>query len=372
MTNAVTEEQVIAALNTVPEPELGGSLVSNNMIKNVAVTDGSVVSFTVELTTAACPLKNQIRDSAEAAVRELPGVSEVHVEISSRSQGHSHGGLPDKESIDGVTHVIAVASGKGGVGKSTVAANLAVALSQQGAKVGLMDSDVFGPSIPMIMGIDETPRAYEGDNGQPVIIPLERHGVKVMSIGFLIDESQPVIWRGPMVTQLLRQFLYEVHWKPLDYLIIDMPPGTGDVALTLVQALPLTGAVIVTTPQNVATADVIKSMQMFSKVNVPLLGIVENMAYFVAPDTGTRYDIFGTGGAERLSQQLDVPLLAQIPLGMSVREGGDAGNPAVVSDASDAYAEVFQSVAKAVTERVEHVVECQSGNNGGCPSCSSR
>ncbi|NJN67469.1 MAG: Mrp/NBP35 family ATP-binding protein [Chloroflexaceae bacterium] len=345
----VTTEQVLAALDTVPEPELGGSLVSHQMIKNVTVNDG-VVAFAIELTTPACPLKNQIRDSAEAAVRAIPGVQEVQIEMAARTRGHQ--GLPDKLPIPGVEHVVAVAAGKGGVGKSTVAVNIAVALAQEGARVGLLDADIFGPSVPMIMGITEYPKAYEKDNGQMVIIPLEVHGVKVISLGLLIEEDQPVIWRGPMVTQLLRQFFYDVTWSPLDYLIIDMPPGTGDVALTMAQALPLSGSLIVTTPQAVATADVVKAMKMFQKVEVPLLGIVENMAYFVAPDTGIRYDIFGTGGAERLANQLDVPLLGQIPLGLSVRSGGDEGIPATTSDAPDAYAEVFRDVARQLAARI--------------------
>ncbi len=347
-TPIVTEEQVMAALDNVPEPELGGSLVSHNMIKDVKITDG-VVSFAVELTTPACPLKSQIQESAQAAVQALPGVKAVEVAMTASPRSR---GAMEQTAIPGVTHIIAVAAGKGGVGKSTVAVNTAIALAKEGAKVGLLDADVFGPSVPMIMGIDEYPAAYEQEDGRTIIVPILTHGVKVMSLGFLIQEDQPVIWRGPMVTQLLRQFSYDVEWQPLDYLIIDMPPGTGDVALTISQSLPLSGALIVTTPQMVATADVVKAMQMFRKVNVPLLGIVENMAYFVAPDTGKRYDIFGTGGAERLAHQLDVPLLGQVPIGLSVREGGDTGVPAATSDAPDAYADVFQAVAQQVAARV--------------------
>lgn len=350
---AITEEQVIAALDTVPEPELGGSLVSHNMIKNVSITDNTVVSFTIELTTPACPLKSKIHDSARDAVAALPGVTDVQIEMSSSPRARS--GM-EQASIPGVTHIIAVAAGKGGVGKSTVAVNVAIALAQEGARVGLLDADVFGPSVPIIMGIEDRPQAYEREDGQPVIVPVLSHGVKVMSLGFMIEEDQPVIWRGPMVTQLLRQFFYDVAWSPLDYLIVDMPPGTGDVALTMAQSLPITGALIVTTPQHVATADVVKAMQMFRKVDVPLLGIVENMAYFVAPDTGNRYDIFGTGGADRLAHQLDVPLLGQIPLGLSIRQGSDNGLPAVVNDATDAYSEVFRALAKETAARVSVVV----------------
>lgn len=354
----VTEEQVIAALDTVPEPELGGSLVSHNMIKNVSVK-GSAVSFSIELTTPACPLRSQIQSNAEAAVRALPGVTEVNVEMTSAPR--SGGTMPGKQHIPGVKHIFAVAAGKGGVGKSTVAVNLAVALAQEGAQVGLLDADVFGPSAPMIIGTSEYPRAYEKENGEPVIIPLTHHGIKLISLGLLIEENQPVIWRGPMVTQLLNQFFFNVAWGELDYLVIDMPPGTGDVALTLAQTLALSGALIVTTPQRVATADVVKAMEMFRKVDVPLLGIVENMAYFVAPDTGTRYDIFGKGGAERLANQLDVPLLGEIPLGMSVREGGDTGKPATLNDAPDAYAETFREVARQVAARVSVVTAAAQG-----------
>ncbi len=345
----VSEQQVLAALSTVQEPELGGDLVSRRMIKDVTIT-GGVVSFTVELTTPACPLKDRIRAEAEAAVRGLPGVSEVRVEFSANVRRHA--GIPEQAAIPGVANVIAVAAGKGGVGKSTVAANLAVALAQEGASVGLLDADVFGPSMPLMFGVRGQPEAVSDENGQAMMIPLQGHGIKLMSVGFLIDDSQPVIWRGPMVSQLLRQFLYQVAWAPLDYLIIDMPPGTGDVALTLAQSLPLTGALIVTTPQQVATIDVVKAMEMFKKVNVPLIGVVENMAYFIAPDTGARYDIFGSGGAERIAAQQGLPLLGQIPLGMAVRAGGDNGQPAVISDVPDAYAEVFRSVARQIAGRI--------------------
>lgn len=358
-TTTVSEEQVIAALDTVPEPELGGTLVSHNMIKNVRVQDG-VVSFAIDLTTPACPLKSQIRDSAEVAVRAIPGVRDVQIEMTSSARKTSS--TPEKQHIPGVKHIFAVAAGKGGVGKSSLAVNVAVALAQEGAKVGLLDADVFGPSVPIILGVNEVPHAYEREDGQPVIIPLDIHGVKVISIGLLIEDDQPVIWRGPMVTQLLRQFFYDVAWGELDYLIVDMPPGTGDVALTLAQSLPLSGALIVTTPQVVATTDVVKAMQMFRKVDVPLLGLVENMAYFVAPDTGKRYDIFGTGGAERLSSQLDVPVLGQIPLGASVRSGGDAGQPAVTSDAPDAYAEIFRDVARKVAARISVLTHAEEAS----------
>jgi ATP-binding protein involved in chromosome partitioning len=351
----LSEQLVLQALGSVQEPEIGGDLVSRKMIKNLRV-EGDSVRFTVELTTPACPLKDQIKDECEAALERIAGVPKERVSIDFSAQVRPRGGVLDKAAIPGISHVIAVAAGKGGVGKSTVAVNLAVALAQEGARVGLLDADIYGPSIPLMMGTKgRQPEAATAGNGQPVMIPIEAYAIKMISVGFLVDDSQPVIWRGPMVSQLLRQFLYQVDWGQLDYLIIDMPPGTGDIALTLAQSLQnvgLTGVVTVTTPQTVATLDVLKSMEMFKKVNVPLLGIIENMAYFVAPDTGARYDIFGSGGAARLADQIGIPLLGQIPLGISVREGGDSGRPAVTSDMPDGYAEVFRDVARQLAARV--------------------
>jgi ATP-binding protein involved in chromosome partitioning len=351
----LSEQLVLQALGTVQEPELGGDLVARKMIKDVQIA-GDRVRFTVELTTPACPLKDQIKDECEAALERVAHVPKEHVTIEFSSQVRTRGGVLDKAAIPGVSHVIAVAAGKGGVGKSTVAVNLAVALARDGARVGLLDADIYGPSVPLMMGVKgQQPEAATSPSGQPIMIPIEAYGIKMISVGFLVDDSQPVIWRGPMVSQLLRQFLYQVDWAPLDYLIIDMPPGTGDIALTLAQSLQnvgLTGAVTVTTPQSVATLDVLKSMEMFKKVNVPLLGIIENMAYFIAPDTGARYDIFGSGGAARLAEQIGIPLLGQIPLGISVREGGDSGRPAVISDMPDAYADVFRDVARQLAARV--------------------
>ncbi|HEU5088065.1 MAG TPA: Mrp/NBP35 family ATP-binding protein [Roseiflexaceae bacterium] len=352
---AVTEDHILKALSTVEEPELGGDLVSRRMIKNITIT-GDDVRFDVELTTPACPLKDQIQDECEQALERIAGLPRERVHINFTARVAPRGGLPDKAAIPGVSHVIAVSAGKGGVGKSTVSTNLAVALAQEGARVGLLDADVHGPSIPLMLGAKgHQLQATIGPDGQQAMVPAERYGIKMMSIGFMVDDQQPVIWRGPMVSQLLRQFLYQVAWAPLDYLIIDMPPGTGDIALTLAQSLQnvgLTGVVSVTTPQAVATLDVLKSMEMFKKVNVPLLGIVENMAYFEAPDTGKRYDIFGSGGAARLAGQLDVPLLGQVPIGVSIREGGDTGRPAVTSDMPDSYASVFRDIAGKLAARI--------------------
>jgi ATP-binding protein involved in chromosome partitioning len=340
---ALSEQQVLDVLRTVQEPELGGDLVSRRMIKQILI-DGERVGVTVELTTPACPLKDQIEGEVVAAVMSV-GASSVDVEFTANVK--ARGGVPDKATVPGVAHLLAVASGKGGVGKSTVAVNTAVALAQEGARVGLLDADVYGPSAPLMLGVKRMPAQHEGK-----IVPLIAHGIKVMSVGFLIDDRQPVIWRGPMVSQLLRQFLFEVAWGELDYLVIDLPPGTGDIQLTLVQAAPLSGGLIVTTPQDVALADAIKGVEMFRKTNVPVLGIVENMSYFVAPDTGKRYDIFGHGGARTAAQRLDIPFLGEIPLGMSIRAGGDTGHPAVVSEAPDAYAQAFRAIAQKLAARI--------------------
>jgi len=351
----VTEQDVLRALRTVQEPELGGDLVARNMIKDLLI-DGPKVTFTIELTTPACPLKDQIQQECEQALERLANVPREQLQINwSAKVRPRHSGL-DKQAIPGVSHIIAVSAGKGGVGKSTTAVNLAVALAQDGAQVGLLDADVYGPSVPLMLGMrGQRPSMLPNQQGDPTMVPLEAYGVKMMSVGFMIDDNQPVIWRGPMVSQLLRQFLYQVAWAPLDYLILDMPPGTGDIALTLAQSLQnsgLTGVVSVTTPQAVATADVLKSMEMYKKLDVPLLGIVENMAYFVAPDTGTSYDIFGSGGAAALAERMGVPLLAQLPLGMSIREGGDTGRPAVLSAQPDAYALAFQTLARRLAARI--------------------
>ncbi|GAB4110037.1 MAG: iron-sulfur cluster carrier protein ApbC [Roseiflexaceae bacterium] len=351
----LTEARVLQALSTVEEPELGGDLVTRRMIKNIQI-DGDRLSFEIELTTPACPLKDQIREECEQALLKIAHIPTEMVSISFTSQVRPRGGFMEKTPIPGISHVIAISAGKGGVGKSTVSVNLAVALAQEGARVGLLDADAYGPSIPTMLGTKgQHPRPFVRPDGQQMMTPIESYGIKMISIGFIVDDAQPVIWRGPQISQLLRQFLYQVEWGELDYLLIDMPPGTGDIPLTLTQSLQnagLTGAVSITTPQAVAALDVLKSMEMFKKVNVPLLGLIENMAYFVAPDTGTRYDIFGSGGAERLAAQLDVPLLGQIPIGMSIREGGDVGNPAVTQDLPDGYADTFRDIARRLAARV--------------------
>ncbi len=340
----VNTNAVMAALGTVQEPELGGDLVSRKMIKDLKVNAGKV-SVTVELTTPACPLKDQIEAEVRAAVMQVRNVVEVGVEFTSNVKPRP--GMFDKTGIPGVSHVLAVASGKGGVGKSTVAVNLAIALAEDGARVGLLDADVYGPSAPLMTGITTQPRTVDGK-----LEPIEAHGLKVMSVGFMVAPDQPIIWRGPMVSSLLRQFLYEVRWGELDYLVIDLPPGTGDIQLTLAQALPLSGSVIVTTPQDVALADVVRGVEMFRKLSVPILGVIENMSYFCCPNCGTRAEIFAHGGGDRTSQRLKVPFLGEIPLSARIREGGDRGEPAVLSDAPEAYAEAFRGVARNLAGRI--------------------
>lgn len=339
----VSKEQVLAALSHVQEPELHQDFVSLNMIENVEIS-GENVSFTVVLTTPACPLKGQIEAECTAAVMEIPGVSKVAVHLDSRVPADSR--LMGKVTV-GVKNTIAVASGKGGVGKSTVATNLALSLALDGAKVGLLDADIYGPNIPLMMGVDAKPKAFDGK-----IMPPVGHGVKLISMGFLVDPKQPLIWRGPMLHGTIRQFLEDVNWGELDYLVIDLPPGTGDASLSLAQSMSLTGAVIVTTPQQVATTDVIRSVGMFRQLNVPILGLVENMSYFIAPDTGNRYNIFGEGGGRAMADENHLAFLGQIPMEITVREGGDGGSPVVVGNPESESAQTIRRVARSVASLV--------------------
>lgn len=335
----ITEAQVLAALGKVMDPELGKDLVTLNMIKDVKV-DGTAVSFNLVLTTMACPLKKELEANCVNAVRAIPGVTAVN--LTTGAQVPKSKQLPDKEAIPGVKNTIAVASGKGGVGKSTVAVNLAMALAQTGAKVGLLDTDLYGPSLPLMMGIHEPLQATPEEK----LIPLEKFGMKLVSVGFMLDEETPLIWRGPLVMQLVKQFLVGVEWGELDYLVIDLPPGTGDVQLTLVQTIPLTGTVIVTTPQDVALIDARRAIKMFNEVKVPVLGIIENMSYFVCPHCGTRSDIFGHGGAQHEAERLGVPFLGAVPLDMTIRETSDAGLPVVATQPDGPHARVYRDIAQ--------------------------
>jgi len=340
----VTQEQVLAALSQVREPELGRDLVTLNMIKELAV-NGPRVSFTVELTTPACPLKEQIEREAREAVMRIPGVEQVDMRLISNVRAHASGSA--QGAIPGVKNIIAVASGKGGVGKSTVAANLAVALAQAGAQVGLLDADIYGPSIPMMLGVTDKPKESDGH-----FLPPLHHGVKVMSIGFFLDLNTAVVWRGPMVGKAIQELIRGADWGELDYMVVDLPPGTGDAQLTLCQSVPVTGAVIVTTPQDVALSDVLKAIAMFEKVKIPMLGIIENMSYFVCPHCNQRTEIFKYGGGRAASQRLNIPFLGEIAIDPAIAVSSDAGEPLVVRAPNSPQSKQFHEVAGQVAARV--------------------
>ena len=329
----MTTEKILEALSNVQEPDLGKDLVTLNMVKDIEIS-GNNVSFTVVLTTPACPMKDMIKNACVNAIKILvnkEAIVKVNFTSNTTTKRTDPGSVLPK-----VKNIIAVVSGKGGVGKSTVAANLALALSQGGAKVGLMDADIYGPSVPIMFGLrGERPMMMDVGNDKGMIVPLERYGIKIMSIGFLVDEKNAVVWRGPMVSSAIRQFVTDVFWGELDYLVVDMPPGTGDIHLTLVQTVPVTGVVIVTTPQDVALADAKKGIAMFgqAQVNVPIIGLVENMSYFTPAELpNNKYYIFGKEGGRRLAEEYDLPFLGQIPLVQSIREGGDQGVPIMMSD----------------------------------------
>lgn len=333
-----TPEMVLAALSKVQEPELHRDLVSLNMIRNLQVDDG-LVKFDLVLTTPACPLRGKIESEARQAVAAVPGVKEVKVNLTSNVPADGK----TRELLDlPVRNAVAIASGKGGVGKSTVAVNVAVALAQSGAKVGLLDADIYGPNIPIMMGVAKLPPMDDGK-----LVPAETYGVKMMSIGFLVKPGQPLIWRGPMLHTAIRQFLSDVQWGELDYLIIDMPPGTGDAQLSLSQSIPLSGGVIVTLPQNVSLEDASRGLAMFQTVNVPILGVIENMSYLELPD-GTRMEVFGSGGGKRLANYAGVPYFGEIPMDPSVRVGGDEGIPIVVSNPDSAPARALKSLSEKI------------------------
>ncbi len=329
---SMTHEQVLAALSNVQEPDLGKDIVTLNMVKDLQI-EGNSVSFTIVLTTPACPMKDMMRNASINAIQLLvnkEAVVKVNFTANTSSRRNDNAAVLPK-----VKNIIAVVSGKGGVGKSTVAANLALALAQGGASVGLMDADIYGPSVPIMFGVrGERPKMIpQGEKG--LIVPIEKYGIKLMSIGLLVDEKNAVVWRGPMASSAIRQFVTDVYWDELDYLVIDMPPGTGDIHLTLMQTVPVTGVVVVTTPQEVALADAKKGIAMFgqAQINVPIIGIVENMSYFTPAELpGNRYYIFGKEGGKRLAEEYDIPFLGQIPLVQGIREGGDKGIPVMESD----------------------------------------
>lgn len=341
----VTQESVLSALRQVQDPDLHKDVVALNMVKDLAIEAGRV-AFRLVLTTPACPMKEQMEQAARAAVQALPGVTEVSVRMDSEvPKGFQ---LAGKQSIPGVKNVIASSSGKGGVGKSTVAVNTALALAEVGASVGICDCDVFGPNIPMMMGVYGLPPSA-GDKIKPAL----SHGVEVMSLGFLVPEDKPVIWRGPMVSGLIKQFLYEVDWGQLDYLVLDLPPGTGDTQLTMAQLLPVAGAMVTVTPQSVATHDAVKGMLMFKQLEVPILGVVENMSYFVCPcGCNHRTDIFGHGGGRKMAEQHEVRFLGEVPLDAAIRDGGDNGQPIMIAAPTSPQAEAFRHIASQVASQV--------------------
>ena len=334
---ALTEAAVRDALRTVQEPELGGDLVTRNMVRDLAIT-GSDVAFTIELTTPACPLKDQIEGEVRKALAPL-GVQGLAIEWSASVRRASP--RTAEQLVPGVKNVIAVASGKGGVGKSTVSVNLAVALAKAGATVGLLDADITGPNIPMMLGIDGQPTASASNK----IVPLERYGVKAISIQFFVPEGQPIVWRGPLIGGAISQFLRDVDWGELDYLVVDLPPGTSDAQLTLAQAVPISGTVLVTTPQDVALSDVGKALAMLERLNVPIIGLVENMSAFVCPHCGEATEIFGRGGGERFAEQHGIQFLGRVPIDVTVRQGGDAGVPAVAQREPGPAAQALEHVA---------------------------
>lgn len=344
-----TQESIVSALRAVKYPGYSRDIVSFGLVRDVAV-EGNKVSILLLLTSNSGAVAQQLKTDVEKVVQSLPGVSAVNVDVQLQSGPRAAGGqnpFSGQAKVPGIRKVIAVASGKGGVGKSTVSVNLACALQQLGARVGLLDCDIYGPSIPLMMGINERPTL----SPEQKMVPPENYGVKLMSIGFLIDGDTPVIWRGPMIMKTIQQFITEVDWGQLDYLLIDLPPGTGDAQLTLCQTVPLDGGVIVTTPQEASLSVVRKGVAMFEKVNVPILGIVENMSYFTAP-TGERIEIFGHGGGQAEAKRKNVPFLGEVPIFVDIRTGGDKGVPVTVSAPQDPSGQAFMAVARTLSKQL--------------------
>ena len=341
----IEQGAVLQALSRIVDPDLGRDIVSLGFVKNVSI-DGGRVSFSIELTTPACPVKDQMRDQALGLVRALDGVTDVQVEMTAAVRTAV---VPDgtRAPVAGVRNIIAVGAGKGGVGKTTVAVNLAVALAKRGSRVGMLDGDIYGPNVPIMLGL----RTQLTTDGQK-ILPAENHGVQVVSMGFLTNDDAAVIWRGPMLHGAIQQFFREVAWDNLDYLIVDMPPGTGDVALSLSQTVPVAGAIVVTTPQQVSLADSRRAVRMYQKLNIRILGLVENMSHFACPSCGTESDIFGRGAAAGLATDMEIPFLGSIPIYQPIREGGDAGRPIVTTEPDAPAARAFFSVAEQAAAQV--------------------
>jgi ATP-binding protein involved in chromosome partitioning len=355
------KEAVLNALRVVVDPDIRRDIVSLGFVKDLAIDQGRV-SFTIELTTPACPVKDQLRDQAVGAVRALPGVAQVDVTLSAkvRSASAPQTGRPP---LPGVKNVIAVGAGKGGVGKTTVAVNLALALAKCGSRVGLLDGDIYGPNVPIMLGL-QTQLTTDGKQ----IVPAEKYGVQVVSIGFLTQDDAPIIWRGPMLHGAIQQFFREVAWKDLDYLIVDMPPGTGDVALSLSQTVPVVGAIVVTTPQQVSLSDSRRAVRMYQKLNIPPMGIVENMSYYSCPNCHHEADIFGHGGGEGLATEMGVPFLGRLPIYQPIREGSDSGIPLVIAEPASAAARAFLTVAERTAAQVSIAAhQTAEANRGKIP-----
>jgi ATP-binding protein involved in chromosome partitioning len=341
----VDQTAVLDALKVVRDPDLNRDIVSLGFIKGLKI-EGGRVSFTIELTTPACPVKDQMRDQARAAVLQLPGVSTVDVQLSARVR-EAVGADGARQSVPGVKNVIAVGAGKGGVGKTTVAVNLAIALAKCGGKVGIMDADIYGPNVPIMLGM----KSQLTNDGQK-ILPAEKYGLQVISMGFLTTDDAPIIWRGPMLHGALQQFFREVRWVDLDYLVVDLPPGTGDVALSLSQTVPVAGSIIVTTPQQVSLADSRRAAAMYRKLNIPPLGVIENMSYFVCNNCQHEADIFGHGGGEAMAGELGIPFIGRIPIYQPIREGSDVGVPLMISEPESPAARAFMAAAERTAAQV--------------------
>ncbi|CAN5803907.1 Mrp/NBP35 family ATP-binding protein [soil metagenome] len=338
MSTQVTEAAVLDALRAVRDPDLHRDIVALKFVKNVRITGGHV-AFTIELTTPACPVKDQMRDQARELVLQLPGVTAVDIEMTARVRAS----VADvgKVAVEGVKNIIAVGAGKGGVGKTTVAVNLAIALSQCGGRVAMVDGDIYGPNVPIMLGIS----TQLGTDGQK-IVPAEQYGIQLVSMAFMTNDDSPVIWRGPMLHGIIQQFFREVRWDNVDYLVVDLPPGTGDVALSLSQTVPLSGSVLVTTPQTVSVADTRRAVRMYQKLNVPTLGLIENMSHFVCPSCTHESDIFGKGGGEALATEMGMPFLGRIPIYEPIRVGGDTGVPITVGEPNSPAAQAFRAAAE--------------------------
>ncbi len=342
---AIEQAQVLEALKAVKDPDLHKDIVRLGFVKQVEISGGRV-AFTIELTTPACPVKEQMKEQARAAVAALPGVTDVDITMTAQVRAAVSPDL-SKASVPGVKNVIAVGAGKGGVGKSTVAVNLAMALARTGSRVGMIDADIYGPNIPMMLGL----KAQLGTDGEK-IVPAEQYGLQVVSMGFLAAEDAPVIWRGPMLHSVIKQFFHDVRWTDLDYLVVDLPPGTGDVALSLSQTVYVAGAIVVTTPQQVSLSDSRRAVAMYQKLNIPILGLIENMSHFVCPSCRHESDIFGRGGGERAAEEMQVPFLGRIPISEPIRVGGDTGVPLVLSDPDSPAAEAFHRAAERTAAQV--------------------